>query len=62
MLPLGVRDLSGVADLSTVGPGEYTLLVVAELDGRRIAERQIAIRVQAGEGDDTPRELILNEE
>lgn len=59
MLPLAVRDLSGLADLSQVEPGDYTLLVAAEIDGRRIAERQIAIRVALADGEDQPRELIV---
>ncbi|MCG5532439.1 hypothetical protein LRF89_03175 [Halorhodospira sp. 9621] len=58
LLPLGVRDLGGTLDLSSVEPGEYTLRITSYQGGTRIAQESVAVHI-GDVADGGERELMV---
>jgi hypothetical protein len=58
MLPLELRDFGGEIDIGDVAPGEYTLRLLAEAMGARLADRQMEVAI-ADSDDGEARTLDL---
>jgi hypothetical protein len=61
LLPLELRDFGGEIDIGDVAPGDYTLRLLAESNGTRLADRLMQVTI-AEEEDGEARTLdIVNE-